>query len=59
MAGPHQPAVEKLAGGCNLNRPIPSQLEQAGFAIQKLQSMYLPGTPRIAGFNYWGFATHG
>ncbi len=25
----------------------------------QLESMYLPGTPRIAGFNYWGFATHG
>jgi len=52
------PLWRKLAGGCNLNRPIPSCLEQAGFAIQQLESMYLPSTPRVAGFNYWGFATH-
>jgi ubiquinone/menaquinone biosynthesis C-methylase UbiE len=52
------PLWKKLAGGCNLNRPIPSYLEQAGFAVQKLESMYLPGTPKVAGFNYWGFATH-
>lgn len=52
------PLWRKLAGGCNLNRPIPAYLEQAGFAIQELQSMYLPSTPRIAGFNYWGVATH-
>jgi len=53
------PLWKKLAGGCNLNRPIPSCLERAGFAVQKLETMYLPGTPKIAGFNYWGFATHG
>jgi ubiquinone/menaquinone biosynthesis C-methylase UbiE len=52
------PLWRKLAGGCNLNRPIPAYLEQAGFAIRELQSMYLPSTPRIAGFNYWGVATH-
>jgi len=52
------PLWKKVSGGCNLNRPIPSCLEQAGFAIQNLESMYLPSTPRVAGFNYWGFATH-
>ena len=53
------PLWKKLAGGCNLNRPIPSCLERAGFAIQELKTMYVPGTPRIAAFNYWGVATHG
>lgn len=51
------PLWQRLAGGCNVNRPIPHCLEEAGFAIRQLETMYLPG-PRFAGFNYWGFATH-
>ena len=50
------PIWKRIAGGCNLNRPIPGCLEQAGFAIDKVESMYLPNTPRIAAFNYWGHA---
>jgi SAM-dependent methyltransferase len=50
------PIWKKIAGGCNLNRPIPSCIEGAGFEIQDLDSMYLPNTPRIAAFNYWGTA---
>ena len=46
----------KVAGGCNLNRDIPALLQQGGFAIDTLETRYLPGTPRIAGFNYWGGA---
>jgi len=50
------PLWKKIAGGCNLNRPIPTCLEQAGFRVEQLETMYLPGTPRFAGFNYWGRA---
>jgi hypothetical protein len=25
--------------------------------VDHLETMYLPGTPRFAGFNYWGSAT--
>ena len=32
-------------------------IEAAGFAISKLETMYLPNTPKIAGFNYWGSAS--
>ena len=46
----------KLAGGCHLNRDIPSLLAQGGFSIEALESQYLPGTPKIAGYNYWGGA---
>jgi len=51
------PFWKMMAGGCNLNRPIPSCLEAGGFDIEKLETMYLPGTPRIAAFNYWGVAS--
>ncbi len=50
------PLWRQLGGGCNLNRDIPALIEAAGFAIDKLETMYLPGTPRFAGFNYWGSA---
>ena len=50
------PIWRTLFGGCNLNRQMPSLIESSGFRITDLQSMYLPSTPRIAGFNYWGMA---
>ncbi len=51
------PFWKVIAGGCNLNRPIPRNIEDAGFAIGKLETMYLPKTPKIAAFNYWGDAS--
>ena len=47
-----------LAGGCNLNRDIPELLAAAGFQVSELQTGYLPGTPKFAGYNYWGSAAH-
>jgi SAM-dependent methyltransferase len=51
------PLWKKVAGGCNLNRPIPGCLEEAGFSIGSLETMYVPNTPKIAAFNYWGRAS--
>lgn len=51
------PLWKRVAGGCNINREVPKLLEEAGFAIGKLDTMYLPKTPRIAAFQYWGYAT--
>jgi ubiquinone/menaquinone biosynthesis C-methylase UbiE len=50
------PIWGKLAGGCHLNRDIPSILEDSGYEIIELDQMYLPSTPKVAGYNYWGFA---
>ena len=50
------PMWRRLLGGCNLNRPIVNWISKAGFGIQALDQMYLPGTPRFAGFNVWGSA---
>lgn len=50
------PLWKAIAGGCNLHRPIPRLVEDSGFVIASMDTMYLPGTPRIAGFNYWGVA---
>jgi hypothetical protein len=49
------PIWKRISGGCNLNLPIPSLLEQAGFKIQGMDAMYLPGW-KPATFNYWGTA---
>ena len=51
------PTWKVIAGGCHLNRDMPSLLRHAGFALQELETMYLPGTPKFAGFEYWGVAT--
>ncbi len=48
-----------LAGGCHLNRDIPRLLTDAGFELQNLEQMYLPSTPRFAGYNFWGSAQIG
>ena len=50
------PMWSRILGGCNLNRPILSWIAEAGFSMQSFDQMYLPGTPRIAGFNVWGSA---
>lgn len=49
------PLWTRLAGGCHLNRPIPELLERAGFRIQELSTMYLPGW-KPATYNLWGTA---
>lgn len=46
----------KIAGGCNINRNIPVLIKSSGFKILEMDEMYLPKTPRIAGYNYWGYA---
>ena len=46
----------KLAGGCNIYRKIPTLIQNSGFEIVELEEMYLPKTPKIAGYNYWGYA---
>ena len=49
----------KIAGGCHLNRNIPALISPAGFKIESMEQMYLPGTPKFAGYNYWGTAVAG
>jgi ubiquinone/menaquinone biosynthesis C-methylase UbiE len=51
------PIWRALAGGCNLNRPIDALLEQSGFTLTDIQTMYLPGW-KPATFNYWGTASY-
>ena len=45
-----------LVGGCNLNRDIPDLIRKNGFKLEDIETMYLPGTPKWSGYNYWGLA---
>ena len=49
-----EPIWRRIAGGCRLTRDIPALIGQAGFRIADLETMYLPSTPRFAGYNFWG-----
>ena len=49
------PWWKKIAGGCHLNRDIPALLKEAGFTVETLEQMYLPG-PKMLTYNYWGQA---
>ena len=51
------PVWGKLFGGCSINRDIPDIIQSSGFKLNKLNQMYLPGTPKIVGYNYWGHAS--
>lgn len=51
-----EPIWKRICGGCHLTRDIPGLIGHAGFEIDRLETMYLPGTPGWAGFNYWGEA---
>jgi ubiquinone/menaquinone biosynthesis C-methylase UbiE len=50
------PLWGKIAGGCNINRGIPKLIRDSGFDIIEMEEMYLPKTPKVAGYNYWGYA---
>jgi len=47
------PIWRRFSGGCEIDRPIPDLIEAGGYRIRHMDTMYLPGTPRVTGFNYW------
>jgi len=49
------PLWKKIGGGCHLNRPIAKLIEGAGFAIDRLETGYIPG-PKPMTFMYTGNA---
>lgn len=49
------PAWKRIGGGCHLNRPIQSLIEQAGFSFSRIETGYMPG-PKPMAFLYEGCA---
>tara|TARA_Y100000992_G_scaffold299703_1_gene266906 strand:+ start:327 stop:1040 length:714 start_codon:yes stop_codon:yes gene_type:complete len=46
----------KIAGGCHTNRNIENLIFDNGFEFIELNNIYLPGTQKFLGYNYWGKA---
>lgn len=51
-----EPLWRPIAGGCHLTRDVEAMIAAAGWRIDEAECMYLPGTPRFAGYNVWGSA---
>lgn len=51
-----EPIWKPIGGGCHLTRPVSGSIAAAGFAIEALETMYLPGAPRPMGWMEWGRA---
>jgi ubiquinone/menaquinone biosynthesis C-methylase UbiE len=49
------PIWKRIGGGCHLNRPIRSLIEEAGFQFERLDTGYMPG-PKPMTFMYEGSA---
>lgn len=51
-----EPVWRRIAGGCRLCRDPVALIGAAGFTCEAVETMYLPRTPRFAGYNSWGAA---
>jgi len=47
----------KISGGCHTNRDIEKLLLENNFNLIEMNNIYLPGTQKFLGYNYWGKAT--
>jgi ubiquinone/menaquinone biosynthesis C-methylase UbiE len=52
------PFWRRIAGGCHLNRPVGTLVEQAGFRVERMHTGYMSG-PRPLTFMYEGCARPG
>jgi len=46
-----------LSGGCHANRDIINLITTSGLVIDDKDTMYLPGSVKFLGYNYWGTAS--
>lgn len=51
-----EPIWKRVAGGCHLTRDVLAMVRGGGFTVASSESMYLPSTPKFAGYNVWGEA---
>jgi ubiquinone/menaquinone biosynthesis C-methylase UbiE len=50
------PLQQRIGAGCNLNRDIPALIEAGGLHIERLDTYYGEGEPKVAGYIYEGVA---
>jgi SAM-dependent methyltransferase len=53
-----EPIWKPIGGGCHLTRSVVGGIEAAGFKLDRHETMYLPKTPQIFGWQEWGSAVH-
>ena len=46
-----------LSGGCHANRDVLHLIASSGLVIEESNTMYLPGSVKFLGYNYWGVAS--
>jgi SAM-dependent methyltransferase len=51
-----EPVWKAIGGGCHLTRDTIGLLREGGFVSDDAETMYLPNTPKIAGYVSWGSA---
>ena len=47
----------RIAGGCNINRDIPSLIAEGGLSVAHLETYYAKGDPKALGWTFEGRAT--
>ena len=52
-----EPPWKHLAGGCHVTREISELVERAGFRIDKIETYYISGEPKVFGYTFEGVAT--
>lgn len=50
------PPWRKIGDGCHLNRPIAEMIQAEGLRIPRMETFYMPKSPRFAGYMYRGIA---
>ena len=51
------PVQQRVAGGCHLDREVPLLIERAGLRVERVETYYVPGEPRLVGSTYEGVAS--
>jgi ubiquinone/menaquinone biosynthesis C-methylase UbiE len=53
-----EPPWKHIAGGCHVTREISDHVERAGFQLDRVQTYYVSGEPRVFGYTFEGVATN-
>jgi ubiquinone/menaquinone biosynthesis C-methylase UbiE len=51
------PWQRRALGGCHLNRSIDELIRAAGLRIERLETSYFPGIPKVFGYTFEGIAS--
>ena len=52
-----EPVWKRVAGGCHLSRHIPDAVTAAGFTLERLDTFYMEGEPKMFAHTFEGVAS--